>query len=362
MQALQRFYRANKEFIHKMLFLIIFFTLIYIFINFLFWYVAPFVFGYAFSLILSPLVALFHDKFRIPRIIGTAFVLIVVVLLLSILGTQIVTKIINESKSLVSNIPDYVAYTSELGEKLKSQYNNILSFIPGELSNIVETSLAALMTAFTSTVGTGVRDSSMNVITSVPSFLMATMLCVISTFFFTKDRHLIHKTFRDMAPLWLSESYRSIKKGLTSAIGGYFKAQLILMAFTATICVVGLSIIRFPYALLLGLSASLIDALPVFGVGFVLWPLTIISLISGSYTMAIGIMITYVVVVLTRQILEPKILGSQIGLHPLLTLMSIYIGLKIFGILGFLIGPMVLVVSRVILNMEPGKLTAPEQN
>lgn len=346
----QGFYRANKELINKALFLIGFFLAVYIFVHYLFGYISPFVFGYIISLMLVPFVNFFDSRFKIHRGVSTAVFMAIVLFLLSILGTNIVSKVGSEIRAFAENWPVYLERLTATGNNIMENYDNLLTFVPEQFSAVAETALAALTASFTSALSSSVKDGSFNLVTSVPNFLMSTLLCIISVFFFTKDQKLIGRSIRAVAPVWLSDGYRTIKRTLSGALLGYIKAQLTLMTITATICILGLAIIRFPYALLIGLLTSLIDALPVFGAGFVLWPLALINLISGNYSTAIGIMIIYVTVIIVRQFLEPKILGSQIGLHPLLTLMSIYAGLKIFGPLGFVIGPAVLLIVKVILE------------
>jgi sporulation integral membrane protein YtvI len=348
------FYRANKTLINKILFLTAFFLLIYLFVHYLFGLVSPFVIGYILSLIFAPVVDLFQKYFIIHRGSTTAVLIAVVLFLLSVLGTNIVSNILTEIQSFAENWPIYLQQLTALGDQLTQRYDDLLAFVPKQFSSVAENALSALTASFTTALSSGVKDGSFSLVRSVPNFLMSTLLTIISVFFFTKDKKLIHTSIRAISPVWLSESYHTIKNALYSALWGYVKAQLILMTITATICILGLSIIGFPYALLIGLAASFIDALPVFGVGFVLWPLALLNLIAGNYAVAAGIMVIYIIGITTRQFLEPKILGSQIGLHPLLTLMSIYVGLRLFGVLGFVIGPIVLVVSKVILEAGNG--------
>ena len=122
------------------------------------------------------------------------------------------------------------------------------------------------------------------------------------------------------------------------------------MSLISTICFIGLSIINVRYALLIAVIIGIIDALPVFGSGFIIWPWCIYNLIIGNYGMTIGLIILYVVLLITRQFLEPKIIGKQIGIHPLVTLMSIYIGIKIFGVFGFIIGPCIIIIIKSLQN------------
>ena len=141
---------------------------------------------------------------------------------------------------------------------------------------------------------------------------------------------------------------KEAKEHLKYSILGYVKTQCILMFYTFTICIIGLFLLRSPYALLLSVIISLIDALPFFGSGFILWPGAVIYLIMGSSSIAIGYLIIYHCVNFMRQVMQPKILGTQIGLHPLLILISMYIGLKCIGFLGMIIGPILAVLLKAI--------------
>ena len=124
------------------------------------------------------------------------------------------------------------------------------------------------------------------------------------------------------------------------------------MIYTFSACLVGLLLLRSPYALLLSVVISLIDALPFFGSGFILCPGAVIYLVMGEPYIALGYVIIYLCVNSIRQILQPKILGTQIGLHPLWILISMYVGLKCIGLLGMIIGPILAVLLKAIYQAE----------
>lgn len=136
------------------------------------------------------------------------------------------------------------------------------------------------------------------------------------------------------------------KKELKASVWGYIKTQFILMGFTFSITIVGMLIMRSPYPILLSILIAVIDALPFFGSGFILWPGAVIHLLSGNTFLAIGYLILYGIIQIMRQILQPKILGTQIGLHPLLTLFSMFFGLKCVGVWGLILGPVLAVILK----------------
>jgi predicted PurR-regulated permease PerM len=114
----------------------------------------------------------------------------------------------------------------------------------------------------------------------------------------------------------------------------------------------GLIILQNPYALMIGLIMAVLDFLPILGSGSVLIPWALFHLVTGEVNAAVGLMALYAVITITRQVLEPKILGEQIGVHPLLSLVSVFVGFQVFGVLGIFIGPALVMVF--ISMKEPG--------
>ena len=137
-----------------------------------------------------------------------------------------------------------------------------------------------------------------------------------------------------------------LKKDTIKALLGYFKAMLILMGFTFVEVSVGLFILDVKYAFLIALIVGLAEAIPIVGTGVVMLPWILWQVFTGNMTLAFGLAILYILGILIRQIMEPKIVGSQIGLHPLVTLLAMYVGLKFFGILGMFIGPISIIIVK----------------
>jgi sporulation integral membrane protein YtvI len=197
---------------------------------------------------------------------------------------------------------------------------------------------------------------SVGFVTGIPLIIMNVFLTLLSAFFFTKDKKMIGESLMKAIPEWLKTRLRTIQMGFLSAIGGYVRAQLIIMSVVAGISILGLSFLGQPSPFLVGLVAALCDTLPMIGTGLIFWPWAIFSLIAGNYTFALGLVIINVLCFITRQILEPKVLGQQIGLHPLIVLLGIYLGLKIFGVFGLFIGPILMVIAKLILkNTNPAE-------
>ncbi|HWT75930.1 MAG TPA: AI-2E family transporter, partial [Mobilitalea sp.] len=144
-----------------------------------------------------------------------------------------------------------------------------------------------------------------------------------------------------------NDIYRDVHKvtvKLADAGIAYLRTQFIIMVVVAFFCVLGLTLIRNEYALLLGLGIAFLDALPILGDGLVFIPWSIIMLLNGNIYAAAILISTYLINQVVREVLEPKLLGNRIGVRPIFTLISMYVGLKLFSIAGFILGPIGLII------------------
>ncbi len=188
---------------------------------------------------------------------------------------------------------------------------------------------------------------------AVPSFMLFIIVTLISGFYFSIDLGKIHTFLKETLPSSVSKRLSSFKRGMTGTALKYLRAYFLLLLMTFGELFIGFSILGIDYALLLAALISLIDILPVFGVGGIVLPWAAAVLISGNYYLGIGLIIIYACVTVIRQLAEPKIVGGSLGIHPLLTLFSIYAGFKLFGFFGMIIGPIVsMVIKSALVNKK----------
>ena len=166
---------------------------------------------------------------------------------------------------------------------------------------------------------------------------------LIATILFTKDFDKIMIQVHKVGAL---DAFISAMGGLLHTIGTYVKAQLIIILIIAIICCVGLRISGIPFPYLLGIPAGLLDALPFIGTGVILIPTAIIQLLNGNVGRAIVCIILYIICIVARELLEPKLIGKQLGIYPVILLLSIYAGIQLFGISGIIKGPLGIVIFK----------------
>lgn len=152
----------------------------------------------------------------------------------------------------------------------------------------------------------------------------------------------------------LLRQMHAIKDSLASVGLAYLKTQGILFLVIGGICSLGFTLMKNRYALVAGFGIGLLDAFPVLGSGMILVPWAVVKFLFGHYAYGIALLIIYLVCQITRELLEPRLLGNQIGIRPIYTLISMYVGLKLFGVVGFLLGPLGLVTAMALWEHCPG--------
>ena len=232
----------------------------------------------------------------------------------------------------------FLIFAAAYGERgrLPGLYQHI-SVIKSENSLI-----QGLLNTFSEEIESAIRSVAMALIShigDITEIVMMLFFAVLSAFFFLRDEERLVDIISRNGGDGFLKNVQSIKATAGNALIGYIRAQAILMVVTFLILSVFLVLFGVEYAILIALGIAFLDAIPVFGTGFILLPWAAWQFLSENPSMGFGLLALYGACSLTRQILEPKILSTQIGLHPLLTLMGIFLGFKLFGVVGLIIGP-----------------------
>lgn len=341
-------YEKNKQAIHDIALLLAAILLCFLFFRYLSPIFLPFIIGWLMSLLFNPLADRLQ-RHRVPRGISALLGILILFGILGLLGFWSGNSILHKVQSFSENLPYYVNLAEVKMQDFWKLFDNFRGKLPVELQasflefqNDATGMLLSLLP----------KGSGGGALGGVSNFFIAFFVALISAYFFTKDRDLIHKVYQEhLAPL-LGISVNTTKTELKASIWGYIKTQFILMGFTFTLTIIAMLVMHSPYPLLLSIIIALIDSLPFFGSGFILWPGAIIHLLTGNTFLAIGYMVLYAAIQVMRQILQPKILGTQIGLHPLLTLFSMYFGFKCIGVIGLIIGPIIAVILKAFFRIK----------
>lgn len=300
----------------------------------------PFVIGYVIALIASPLVRFFEEKLKIRRKAGTAVVIIAVIALV-VFGLYLIgAKLVQEAVGFVEALPQMWSNLESEIKEIGANLSVLYSRLPFNLEDAVNNAAAALsgyMGDLIGSIGSPTIEAVGNFAKQVPSVVIAVIMTLLSAYFFVAEKHTLTDFIDKYMPKSLKERYDLMKRSLARAIGGYLKAQFKIEVWMYVLLVIGFSILRVDYALLIAIGVAFLDLLPFFGTGTVLVPWAVIKLFSGNYLMAIGLLVIWGVGQLARQLIQPKIVGDSIGVPPIPTLFLLFIGYKVGGVLGMIL-------------------------
>lgn len=307
---------------------------------------APFIVAWLLASLLNPFVTILHRNLRIPRGIGT--LLSMATILTAFFGflTFLIRQLWVQIVSFADAFPIYKEEIFSFLDLLEVKFQIFTANLPmPEAFNSLDGVIKQLLD-YMSTFLNGLVKTIYGVISGVPNGLFFVIIMLISTFFMTKDNAKIRGFVKAQVPNHVLMKIGMLRCGLRSALGGYVKTQLILMTYTFSICLIGLSIIRVEYTLLIALGIAVFDAIPMFGSGAILIPWGIYNLILGNLPVGIGLLCIYGLIIFVRQVMEPKVLSNQIGVYALVTVMAMYIGFRLLGVLGIIIGPVTVVMFQ----------------
>ena len=316
--------------------------------------ILPFFFGYLISKLFVPILNTSKIKNKFVLIIFTFILILIFISLISgiifFIGRSFVEFL---STRIISN-DEFRTQTLYYYNQLMSNSIDLPLDLTIDIKTIFDNTIQEIIT-FLVEQSQKIVENSFRFIVFLPEILVFIIITFISAFFFTKDYELINNYKIKYIQPYLerikkNEYYEIIVKDVLFVLFGYLKAQLILMSFTFIIASFGLGLLRVDNFIFKAFAISLIDALPIFGTAIILVPWGIFSLLSNKIFLGTGLFLLYLVLTIFRQSVEPKIFSTQIGLYPLATLFSIYAGLKIIGVLGIFIGPILIIITKTLIK------------
>ncbi len=310
----------------------------------------PFVIGWIIAMIANPLVHLFEQKIKIRRKAGSAIVIIAVLAGVILLGYFLVARLVTEGAAFLSDLP-------ELWEDVEGVLDTVmqnLSDVYARFPLTVQENITRITENMGETISSVINELSAPTVTAVgniakniPSVIVSVIMCLLSSYFFVAERERIDAFLRRHLPEGIRSKFRIMSSSLTGAVGGYFVAQFRIEIVIYFVLFIGLLILRVSYSFLIAFLIALLDFIPVFGTGAVLWPWALVELLAGNFKMALGLMIIWGVSQLIRQIIQPKFVGDSIGMPAIPTLFLLFIGYRIGSVIGMILAvPIGLVLQK----------------
>ena len=315
-------------------------TILFIYVGYrLLAFFMPFVIGWFLAYVASPLVNWLEKRVRIVKKLGSALIIILVLAGVGLLCYFLGSKLWQEIRALIENMPgiyrDLESGFYTVGENLEG----IFEMLPEGVQEGWQTMISNLDQTMGNLIGR-ISEPTMaaagNFAKRIPSIFIGTIVTFISSYFFIAEREEVIIWAKKVTPDPLVERMSMVMDNLKYAVGGYFKAQFKIMIVVCLILIVGFVILDVHFYFLLAILIALLDFLPFFGTGTALIPWGLYKLMVGDYKMVIGLVILYGVTQLVRQLIQPKLVGDSMGLKPLLTLVFLYAGYKIGGVIAMI--------------------------
>lgn len=358
----------RRDFLINLLYLAAILGLAYVFFKYLFWMAAPFLLTFFFAMLLQRPLRWLDKKtekkahtFWSIALVVLSVMIIIIPLVFIFIGVG--NKISDFVSYLVGQLDDIPAFLATLEKEILDLLKHLPSGLYKTLSNTVTESFTKLiqggesatsainMDTIKSGLSTGI-SGMYSVVKNIPSVLIGIVIGLVAWIFFTKDYDKIVRFIQRQMPKDKKNTLVEFKQVFYKTILTMFRAYGLIMCITFGELLLGFSILSMlgimknGYFALIAAGIAIFDILPVAGSGGILMPWAIVCLVTGNYKQTIGLIIIYVVITVIRQYIEPKIVGTSLGVNPIVTLMGLYFGLKLFGFIGMFIVPITIMTLK----------------
>ncbi|VWL85825.1 sporulation integral membrane protein YtvI [Oceanivirga miroungae] len=317
-------------------------------------YLLPFVFSLAIVAMVNPIIKFIKNKLKIDNNVVKILVLLIFYLTIGALIVWAIVSIIIEGYKFSLYILDNQNIVLSEVKKFLASINS--EYIPKSMGEYI-TSLLERIVSFVSKYVLNTISIILSIIKRVPNILIFIIIMIISSFIIISDENEIEEFLKKQVPSSWLKKYKEIKEGVLNVLVVYIKAQIKLILLCFVELFIGFSIINLithdiEYILLYAFVICIVDALPLVGAVAVMVPWSIISFINSNYLFGTLILVLSFMIWATRQILEPKLISGGAKMHPLVALIAIYLGMRFFGLIGVLIGPIILSILKIVFYEE----------
>lgn len=312
----------------------------------------PFLLAFFIAGLLRRPVNFLRKRLHIPAVIsGSAGIF----LLLSAMGLGaffLIRSLLGQIVHLFSELPIYRSALLSRYESICAGCDRFLRLDDGTIHLFLTSQLEELALTIQTNVLPTLTEQSLRLALGSAELFALSVIVIVSALLLIKDmeEYLLRYRASFLAPL-----IGPVLRQLRSSGFAYLRTQAIIMSLIAAICTVALMIIKNPYALLIGIIIAVLDAFPILGSGTVLLPWCVILCFQREFFSAAILLTAFVICLFLREFLEPKLFGKGIGIRPLYTLAAMYVGIRVFGVIGFLLGPLGLVIIKSIWDQYAGE-------
>ena len=310
----------------------------------------PFLIAFVISLIIEPAICFLMRKVKITR--KASSIIIFVIVSIIILGAIVwgIISLFSEASNLLQSLNYYVDKAYILFQNFTAKFNFSKLHLPDEIVGVIQNSTGGILNTASNWIR-NILTGLLNVITSIPAIVIYIVITIMALYFICVDKvYILDQIEHHFPQKWIIKIGKHIRE-LIKTLGSYLKAEATLILVSFIISLIGLYILKFAkfnieFPLLMAMFIGFVDALPILGSGTVMIPWAIISGLNGDIKLGIAIIVLLIIMSMTRQFLEPRLVSKHIGTHPIFTLIAMYTGFKFIGVLGMLVGPIILIIIK----------------
>ncbi|MFT4416022.1 sporulation integral membrane protein YtvI [Fredinandcohnia humi] len=296
------------------------------------------------ALMLEPVVNFLITKYRFKRIYSVTVTFVFFLVFLLFLVYLLVNVIINQLITIVKNIPFYISNINT--EEIIATFEKLENYFEGLPPEVMDSILNTLYSFkdLLIVLARNITEGTFGFVSSLPQLLLELIVYLVAAFLFMNEVPSIKRRVKEMLNDSTIEKVKIVTTQLKKIFVGFFKAQIVLSGVTFIVTYIGLWILDVEYLVVLSLLIVLVDLLPILGTGSFIVPWAVFVLINGDTRLGVGLIILFVLITVIRKIVEPKVYSSSFGISALAALISMYLGFKIIGIVGLLLGPLLVIL------------------
>ena len=300
----------------------------------------PFVFGWFLATLANPLVRFFEEKLKIKRKAGSVLVIIMVISGICFLLYGISQRLVKEILGLLRIMPgmwqeirvEFVAFSKK--------WSKVIDSLPIEVVETAESigdSIGSRMGILVGELSMPTADAVSAFAGNIPGIVIAVIMCLLSAYFFVAEKEYVPTVLKKIIPDAWRKRCLLLKQTTIDVMLGYLKAQLKIEIWIYLLLTVGLVLLKVRYGYLIAIPIAILDILPVLGTGTITIPWALFKVLSGDYIFALGLFGIWAVGLVLRQVIQPKIVGDVLGMEPIPTLILLYVGYKLAGVVGMIV-------------------------
>ena len=345
-----------KKLTHAAVILALSIVLLWLSITYLLPVSLPFLLGTALALLAEPAVRLLSDRLKLRRAAATAIGVTAVFVLSATVLTLLATFLMRQLARIGDFWPQLEQTMTQAITAFRRWLLNLAPRMPESIHALIDHLAEDILSdssALFSELLSRLPQIATGLVGNLSEWLFGLLTGIISGYMISLRLPKLRLWLRCRLPERWRSKYVPAVRGMKKALGGWFLAEVKLAAIAFLLLLAGLSLLKVDHSLMLAALITLVDAFPVLGVGTVLVPWSILRFVQNDYVLGIGLLALYAAIWLVRSVLEPRLLGKELGLDHLVTLIAIYAGFRLWGLGGMLLTPILaMAVTQIVKQME----------